>query len=127
MANVLIVEPDAVLARCYAEYLVKQDHKVTVANGAQTAIHACDETSPDIIFLELQLGEHNGIEFLYELRSYSDLKKIPVVILSNIPKQEFEDQKNVKKQINVEQFIYKPSATLSQLKQLVDRYSKQQA
>jgi DNA-binding response OmpR family regulator len=70
--KLLLVEPDRLLAGIYLEALSEADYEVIYAPNAQLAILVADQIRPDFIILELQLIEHSGIEFLYELRSYAD-------------------------------------------------------
>ncbi len=67
MAQILLIEPDRLLAETYAQSLTGGGHRVVACAGAQAAIHAADQDCPDIVILELQLVEHSGVEFLYEL------------------------------------------------------------
>ena len=89
MAKILLIEPDRQLAQTYYEALQTEGHTVIAAAGAQTAILATDQEQPDLIILEPQLVEHSGIEFLYELRSYSEWQLTPVIIQTIIPPAAF--------------------------------------
>jgi len=62
--------------------------------------------------LELQLASHNGIEFLYELRSYNDWQSIPVIIHSLVPATAFT---NIAPELGVVSYLYKPTTTLKKL------------
>lgn len=87
MPSILLVEPDPLLAKQYRTLLeqsVKQAVQVVRVARAQTAVSRLDESQFDVIILELLLGRHNGIELLYEIKSYSDLRNIPIIIHSSI-------------------------------------------
>src|SRR5690606_29592146 len=86
--RVLFVEPDDRLASQYTLALGDIAEVVCVPN-AQLAIHAVDEFSPDVVVLELQLAAHNGVEFLYELRSYADVQNIPVILHTYVDPDRF--------------------------------------
>ena len=116
MAGILFIEPDRVLAETYYEALTSAGHSVVVTPSAQTAIMVADEINPDIIVLELQLIEHSGIEFLYELRSYLDWQNIPVIIQTQVPPGEFNDNRQLlKEQLGIAEYLYKPQTSLQQL------------
>jgi DNA-binding response OmpR family regulator len=124
MANILIIEPDALLADTFAAVLIKYGHKARTVSGAQAAVDAADKDTPDIVFLELQLVAHSGIEFLCEFRSYPEWQKIPVVILSNVPPAEFRHSaKSLKDQLGVSDYFYKPQTNLRKLLRIVDSVS----
>lgn len=116
MSKILLIEPDRVLAASYFGALKSAGHDVNVAPGAQSAIMAADRSMPDLVILELQLIGHSGIEFLYELKSYSEWQNIKVIILSQVKPAEFRDSMGIlKNQLGVVDFLYKPGTTLKDL------------
>lgn len=120
MANILLIEPDRVLAETYKHILESTGYKVIIAAGAQTAVSAADKIRPELVILELQLVEHSGIEFLYEFRSYDDWQNIPVLIHSQVPPSEFSDNLELlKNELNVVNYLYKPHTKLSKLVEVV--------
>lgn len=128
MADILLVEPNAVLAQTYAAALRGAGHSVRTVTHAQSAIHAIDHETPDCIVLELQLAAHSGIEFLYELRSYSEWQAIPVVICSHVPPHEFQaSQRTLYEHLGVTTYLYKPRTNLARLLEAVEQLSRQPA
>jgi DNA-binding response OmpR family regulator len=119
MADVLLIEPNHLLAKSYKHALEGAGHKVRLCVKGQAAIEMADKRTPELIILELQLPGHNGLEFLYELRSYKEWQNIPVVILSIIPRGEVEDTV-AWSLLNVGDYLYKPTTRLKQLIQAVD-------
>ena len=116
MADILMLEPDAVLADIYRTVFEAAGHTVRRSVSAQDSVFAVDERQPDVIIVELQLVAHSGIEFLYELRSYSEWQDIPVIIHSCIPPTEFEDSSGLLSGLlGVRTYLYKPQTTLTKL------------
>lgn len=116
MANILMLEPDAVLAKTYRKACELSGHSVRRAVSAQDAVFQVDELKPNVILLEVQLVAHSGIEFLYELRSYPEWQYIPVLIHSCIPPTEFEDSSGLLNDLLlVRKYLYKPHTTLQTL------------
>ena len=116
MARILLIEPDVVLARTYAEALTHAGHQAVVAQTAQAAIHAADDHTPDLVVLELQLPAHNGIEFLYEFRSYPEWQAVPVIVNSYTPPQELAPlRETLATSLGVRALHYKPRTTLQLL------------
>jgi two-component system phosphate regulon response regulator PhoB len=116
MAQILLVEPDAVLARTYIRALEFSGHQIRLTVSAQDAVFKVDELIPDVVIVELQLVAHSGIEFLYELRSYSEWQRVPVIIHSCIPPAEFSDSiKLLRDQLGVSVYLYKPHTSLQAL------------
>jgi CheY-like chemotaxis protein len=120
MANILLIEPNPVLARTYEQILQHSGHAVTSVTSAQSAVEAADQSKPDVIVLELQLPVHGGVEFLYELRSYDEWQQIPVVLHTYTPAQKLAPVQDVlQKTLGVRAFLYKPQTSLQQLVQTV--------
>lgn len=120
MSKVLIIEPDRLLAKTYIKALeTNSTNSVDAAYGAQEAIEVMDKDTPQLIILELQLGEHNGIEFLYEIRSYSDWQSIPVVIFSRLSEKESNISPDNKRQLGITAYCYKPHTSLVDLQKIV--------
>jgi len=123
MSQILLIEPDRILAETYFQALSQAGHTVVPCASAQSAIISSDHTRPDLVILELQLIEHSGIEFLYEFRSYSDWQNIPVIIHSLVPGLEFIKNKNIlQKQLGVVKYLDKNRTTLQQLVKAVNEY-----
>ncbi|HMH30950.1 MAG TPA: response regulator [Methylomirabilota bacterium] len=116
MAQVLLIEPDHVLAKTYGQALVSDGHHVVAAATAQAGVQAADAVKPEVVVLELQLVEHSGIEFLYEFRSYQDWQDIPVLVQTQVPPAEFnENWRLLKNELGVRAYLYKPHTSLREL------------
>lgn len=119
--HILLVEPDRVLARNYASTLTISGHTVATAHTAQDAVHVADEHMPDVVLVELQLPYHNGVEFLYEFRSYTEWLHIPIIILSFVPPSELSEAPVLTRELGVVQILHKPVTSLAQLCAAVDK------
>lgn len=119
--KILIIEPDNVLLNVYTHSLKKAGYQVSSAHGAQAGIIIANKLKPDLVILELQLIEHSGIEFLYELRSYTDWQDIPVVINTIVPPAEFNNsRKLLMHDLGVDRYLYKPNSSLHELLSVVN-------
>lgn len=121
MAHVLLIEPDIMLAGTYAQALRHFGHRVSSVYTAQDAIMAADSQVPDLVILELQLAVHDGLEFLYEFRSYGEWQQIPVVINSVLDPARLEAMRHTLHTLGVTACLYKPRVTLTQLASIVRR------
>jgi DNA-binding response OmpR family regulator len=113
--RVLLVEPDRVLAATYMRILQRQGCEVQHAISAQMAVQLADTATPDVVVIELQMLRHNGVEFLYEFRSYSEWLHIPVIIHSFVPVRELAMTKPIQQELGVRQVLYKPTTSLQKL------------
>ena len=122
MSKILLIEPNRVLGRTYHEALKHAGHIVQTCGTAQSAIMAADEVNPEVVILELQLVSHSGAEFLYEFRSYPDWQNVPVIVHTQVPPQQFDDNfEAIRKQLGVVEYLYKPLTDLSALLAAVRR------
>ncbi len=117
MLRIVLIEPNTVLARQYSEAITDELNEVVIAHSAETALSALDAPT-DMIVLELQLGPHNGLELLYEIRSYEDLAETPVVILSNVSSSYVTNAKSYEL-LGISEYLYKPQTTLRSLKRTI--------
>jgi len=117
--NILLIEPDAQLGDIYSSALQRAGHKVDWRRDAQDAIASADDTRPDVVILELQLARHNGVEFLYEFRSYSDWQDIPVILQTSA--LDLPAGADLLERLGVRAVHYKPQTTLAELVTSVER------
>lgn len=121
MADILLIEPDLVLAETYLQALAAAGHSVGLCSTAQAGVLVADQAPPDLVILELQLTSHSGIEFLYEFRSYRDWRDVPVIVHSHVPPSEFETNWHLlKDQLGVTAYLYKPRTSLRELVETVN-------
>src|SRR6476660_4191717 len=119
MADILIIEPDRLLADIYTKSLTTAGHRTWVCGSAQQAIHLLDKQKTDLIVLELQLVDHGGIEFLYELKSYPEWQSLPIIVHTFVPEYLFSDNGQQIEKLGIIQYLYKPATTLRHLTRAV--------
>lgn len=127
MARILLIEADSLQARSYLRVLETAGHEVRLCRSAQPAINAAEEFQPELIVLELQLAGNNGVEFLYEYRSYSEWTDIPVIIFSLVPRFSLGLPDAVWEALGVVRYLYKPETRLQSLVDTVNDLLPQQA
>lgn len=85
--KILIVEDDQFLHKILAMKVKAEGFEVISAYDGESAVKKVKET-PDLILLDLILPQMSGFEFLGEIKMDSQLKKIPVIVLSNLGQDE---------------------------------------
>jgi len=111
--TVLIVD-DSALMRNLIGHMVEDTPGLTVADKAMNGRFALDKiprVNPDIIVLDLEMPEMNGIEFLKERKKRGII--IPVVILSSIARRGAEITMEALS-LGASDFIQKPSGSVSE-------------
>ncbi|OGL25810.1 hypothetical protein A3E49_01040 [Candidatus Saccharibacteria bacterium RIFCSPHIGHO2_12_FULL_49_19] len=115
MSQVLVIEADQVLAENLKLALRRAGHKAIWHQDLQAAIESVDEDSPEVIVMDLITAGHSGIEFLYELRSYSEWQSLPVVLYSSLAPQELLGLDQALEDLDISAFHYKPKSTLAEV------------
>ena len=60
-----------------------KDYQITIfKNGLEAVAWLLDGNLPDLIILDLNMPQMNGLEFLKEVRKYNYFSKIPMIVLS---------------------------------------------
>ncbi len=69
MARLLVVDDEALLARSLARSLEKAGHEVDVAGDARGALAAVESGRPDLVLLDIRLGDDDGLDVLRAARA----------------------------------------------------------
>ncbi|MCA9792517.1 MAG: diguanylate cyclase [Candidatus Eremiobacteraeota bacterium] len=82
MAKVLVVDdvPDNIKLLTYE--LADQGHDVFIAEGGPKALELARSERPDVVLLDIMMPEMDGIEVLQRLKSQTETKLIPVILVS---------------------------------------------
>lgn len=119
MSHILLIEPNTLLAKAYTQALSHAGHTVDHVTGAQAAIDRADKQTPDVVFVEIQLPQHSGIEFLHEFRSYAEWIHVPVVVNTALsPARMMLAKKPLQRDLGVIDILYKPRVTLQDIVRL---------
>lgn len=83
--KVVLVEDDLDLQRIYSEKLKRSGYDLVLAVDATQGLNRIKSESPNLILLDIMLpGKMNGFELLEILKKDEGLKKIPVIVLTNL-------------------------------------------
>lgn len=88
MAKIAIIEDEAAIRRMYALKLKFSDFDICEAGDGEEGLLVIEKERPDLILLDLRMPKMSGDEMLRELRATEWGEKIPVIILTNISKDE---------------------------------------
>ena len=79
---VLVVEDEDALSTLLQYNLEKEGYDVTVAADGEEALILVDERLPDLVVLDWMLPKVSGIEVCRRLRSRSETRNVPIIILT---------------------------------------------
>ncbi|MFA6909410.1 MAG: response regulator [Patescibacteria group bacterium] len=82
--NVLVIEDDQFLRDLLRTKLEREKFFVTTAIDGPEALERLETDHPDIVLLDVILPGVDGFEILKHIKSTDRIKKVPVVLLSNL-------------------------------------------
>jgi two-component system KDP operon response regulator KdpE len=78
-ARILAVDDDPAILRTLRTSLAGHGFQVQTAESGQRALQLLTTERPDLVLLDLGLGDMDGLEFIHEVRSRSNT---PIIVLS---------------------------------------------
>lgn len=82
MSKILIIEDNKALLNALKVKFVKEGYDVVTAEDGEEALRLFRE-QPNCVLLDILLPKKTGMEVLEEIQQFPELKKIPVIIISN--------------------------------------------
>lgn len=82
--KVLVVEDEEILLTALKEELATGGYEVEGAADGLEGLEKTKSFKPDLILLDLLMPKMDGMEMLQKLKADSDVRDIPVVILTNL-------------------------------------------
>ena len=86
--NIAIIEDDLTIAMMYKLKFEMEGFNVNVLNDSRSSIKIVSEINPDVILLDINMPNMNGVEVLKEIRKLPNGQDILVFVLTNIGRQE---------------------------------------
>ncbi|MDI6591442.1 MAG: response regulator [Patescibacteria group bacterium] len=121
MKKILLIEDDPFLIDIYTLKLKEAGFLVEVATDGKEGLRKTSEIIPDLVVLDIVLPQIDGWEFLKKIKANEELKKIPVVILSNLG-QKGEVEKGLK--LGAAKYLikahYTPSQVIEEIKEILE-------
>lgn len=120
--KVAIIEDDLAISQMYRLKFEAEGYRVGIAENGRTGIDLVKNFQPDIILLDMMMPEMNGDEALAEIRSHDWGENIPVLILTNMGKEEAPESLE---KLNVTSYIVKAEMTPKQVAEQVKKVLNQ--
>lgn len=81
--KILLVEDEEIMIDLLQRKLTDEGYEVSVARDGESGLRAMRELKPDLILLDIIMPKLGGFEVMEEMNKDKELKKIPVIIISN--------------------------------------------
>lgn len=118
--NVLIAEDDPVNRLLMEKVIARLGHKVFVAQNGREAIEVYNQEALDIIFMDIQMPEVDGIEATQRIRSQeeNEADQIPIIAVTAYA---MKDDKFEFLKAGLSDYVSKP-ISIHQISELIDKW-----
>jgi DNA-binding response OmpR family regulator len=82
MATIIMAEDDEIVSQVAHDALTQAGHVVGIVDNGADALRAIQLKKPDLVILDCNMPELNGILVLREMRKSMDLYTTPVLVLT---------------------------------------------
>ena len=82
MYKLLVIEDDHMVAKVLMRTFTMEKYEVTHKSTAGEGFQACLTEVPDLILMDINLPDDNGIEVCRRMKENQRLKHIPVILLT---------------------------------------------
>lgn len=102
VTKILVVDDDAELSRLMETHLLSEGYQVSLAIDGASVLEAISSFEPDLILLDVVLGNEDGREVLKEIRLLSD---VPTIFLTG---RGLESERIAGLKLGADDYIVKP-------------------
>ena len=112
MTKIAIIEDDQVINQMYRMKFEAAGFDVATASDGEAGVAIVKKFHPDLILLDLQMPNMNGVEALSLIRTLPSHKQTPVIVLTNLGEEEAPDGL---RKLGVHRYIVKADFTPRQV------------
>ncbi len=81
--KILLIEDEEILNTLLQRKLTNEGYDISIARDGEEGLKAMKEIKPNLILLDIVMPKMGGLEVMEEMGKDEELKKIPVIIISN--------------------------------------------
>lgn len=82
MYRILAIDDDAIIRRLLQQSMISEGYEFVMASTVAEGLAACERTKPDLILLDVNLPDGDGISTCKKIKADPKLRHIPVLILT---------------------------------------------
>src|SRR6201996_1137966 len=101
--RILVVDDDPAMQQMVVNYLEEHNMRAVTATGRQDMSSQFAATEPNLVILDLRLGQEDGLDLLREIRARSD---VPVIITTGHRRDEID--RVVGLELGADDYVTKP-------------------
>lgn len=114
--TILVVDDDEMIHRFFNLFLTKEGYNISFSVDRESAISSVSNRPPDLIFIDINLGDENGGLLCKELKHRENTKNLPILLISGVELSEDECRK-----YEADDFITKPM-NIAKLKEQIKSF-----
>lgn len=81
--KILLIEDEEIMLELLQKKLTQEGYEVFVARDGEEGLKEMKKINPDLVLLDIIMPKKGGFEVMEEMNKSSELKKIPVIVISN--------------------------------------------
>ena len=117
--KILLVEDDKFLGKMLGKMLESHNYEVVLAGNGREGLLKASNSNPNLILLDIMLPDIDGFDVLETIRQDEKIKKIPVIIISNLGQPEDMQQG---KSLGAKDYLVKSDMSLDEVVAKVRKY-----
>ncbi|HSX14416.1 MAG TPA: response regulator [Candidatus Saccharimonadales bacterium] len=121
MAKIMLVEDDAILVEMYQAKFELEGHEIMVATNGEECLKLLENYLPHLILLDILMPKLNGFHVLKEIKKRSNLRNIPVILLTNLGEAEVDMNQELAGALGVNDYLIKSHHTPDEVVEKVMR------
>lgn len=125
MTKIAIIEDDPTISQMYRMKFETEKFDVRLARNGKLGVELVESFGPDIILLDIQMPEMDGVEALRKIRHGNKHKTTPVVVLTNLGEEEAPAEMRA---LGIHSYIvkanYTPRQVVAHVKSVVEELKK---
>ena len=118
MTSIAVIEDDQAIAQMYRMKFESEGFTIEMAADGKSGLEMVSQHMPDLILLDIQMPEMNGVEALKRIRKLPGGQDVPVIVLTNLGQQEAPKDLAA---LGIESYIIKADLTPSQVVEQVKK------
>ena len=123
-AKILIIEDDKFILKLYSDKLRREGFQSMEAITGEEGLNKILLEKPDLVILDLILPGKHGFEVLSEMKLNSEIKNIPVIILTNLG-QEADIKRGL--ELGASAYLTKTEFSVNKLPELIREHLAKRA
>ncbi len=82
MTTILLVEDNELNRDMLSRRLSRRGYEIVVADSAPSAVELADSANPDLILMDVSLGETSGLDATRDIRAAQNGHHVPIIALT---------------------------------------------